>query len=104
MAYRAQGVFPMLSYEDAGAAAEWTARAFGFEELERYASDDGTVTHVTMRAGSGLVMFGWPGPDYRSPRRHAETCDDARRWLETPFVVDGGLVSVDGIEGHCGRG
>ena len=98
-----QTVFPMLSYEDAGAAAEWTARAFGFEELERYASDDGTVTHVTMRAGSGLLMFGWPGPEYRSPRHHAETCDEARRWLQVPYVVDGVLVYVDGIDEHHAR-
>jgi len=90
----------MLSYEDAAAAADFAARAFGFEELERFADADGRVTHVTLRAGDGLVMFGWPGPDYRSPRSHAERCPDAARWLEVPFVVDGVLVYVGGLDAH----
>src|SRR5581483_11775616 len=69
----------MLSYEDAAAAADFAARAFGFEELERFADADGRVTHVTLRAGDGLVMFGWP---------------------EVPFVVDGVLVYVGGLDAH----
>lgn len=92
-------VAPMLSYEDVGAAADWLCSAFGFEESERF-EDGGRVTHVTLQAGEGVVMAGWPGPHYRSPKRHAESCEDARRWLETPFVVDGVYVWIADIQAH----
>jgi PhnB protein len=45
-------------------------------------------------------MLGWPSADYQSPRHHAETCEQARRWSETPYVVDGVMVYVDDIEAH----
>ena len=101
----AQGVvIPMLSYEDCSAAADWLARAFGFREHERYADDDGRVTHVTLLYGDdGVLMIGWPGPDYESPRHHAETCEAAHRWLEVPYVVDGVYVQVDDVDAHCER-
>ena len=99
----AQQVVPMLSYEDCGAAAEWLARAFGFSEHERYSDDDGRVTHVTLSAGDGVVMIGWPGPDYRSPTHHAESCEAAARWLDVPYVVDGVYVEVANVEAHCRR-
>jgi len=82
-------VAPMLSYEDVGAAADWLCAAFGFSELSRF--DD------------GVVMAGWPGPDYRSPKAHRETCADADRWLDGPFVVDGVYVRVDDIQAHFDR-
>jgi uncharacterized glyoxalase superfamily protein PhnB len=92
----------MLSYEDVAAAADWLCSAFGFTEAGRF-EDGGRVTHVNLVAGDGAVMLGWPGPDYRSPRNHRDRCDDARRWLETPFVVDGVYVRVDDIEAHLRR-
>lgn len=99
----AQGVIPMLSYEDCGAAADWLAKAFDFREHERYADDDGRVTHVTLSCGEGIVMIGWPGAEYESPRHHAETCEAAARWLEVPYVVDGVYVRVDDVDAHCER-
>jgi PhnB protein len=97
-----QRVVPMLSYEDAGRAADWIVEAFGFEEIERY-DDERTVTHVTLKFGDGTVYLGNPGPDYLGPRRLAETCDAARRMLETPYVVDGVLVEVDDVDAHYER-
>jgi uncharacterized glyoxalase superfamily protein PhnB len=99
-----QHAVPMLSYEDAGRAADWIVEAFGFEEIERY-EDERTVTHVTLKLGDGTVYLGNPGTDYRGPRRLAETCEAARRMLETPYVVDGVMVQVDDIEAHyeCAR-
>jgi uncharacterized glyoxalase superfamily protein PhnB len=97
-----QRVVPMLSYEDVGRAADWIVEAFGFEEIERY-EDERTVTHVTLKLGDGTVYLGNPGPDYRGPRRLAETCEAARRMLETPYVVDGVMVQVDDIEAHYER-
>jgi uncharacterized glyoxalase superfamily protein PhnB len=97
-----QRAVPMVSYEDVGAAIDWLSSAFGFRESgERYADDEGRVTHAELELGGALVMLGWPGPDYRSPRRHAEECEQARRWLEVPYVVDGVLIYVDDVDSHC---
>jgi uncharacterized glyoxalase superfamily protein PhnB len=97
-----QRVVPMLSYEDVGRAADWIVEAFGFEEVERY-EDERTVTHVTLRLGEGIVFLGNPGPEYRGPRKLAETCEAARRMLETPYVVDGVFVEVGDIDAHYER-
>ena len=96
-------VIPMLSYEDVARAADWIAKAFGFRESGRWADADGRVTHVNMELGRGMVMLGYPSPDYQSPRHHAENCDLARVWSRTPFIVDGVLVYVDDIEAHFER-
>ena len=92
---------PMLSYEDCDAAAAWLVRAFGFRELDQqFTDDEGRVTHVELETGGGLVMLGWPGADYQGPRKHAEGCEDAARWLDTPYVVDGVFVSVGDVDAH----
>jgi uncharacterized glyoxalase superfamily protein PhnB len=98
-----QRAIPMLSYEDVGRAAEWISEAFGFEERERYAEDDGTVSHVTLVVDGAVVFLGWPGPGYRSPNRHAAECEIARQMLETPYVVDGVMVEVDDVDAHFER-
>jgi uncharacterized glyoxalase superfamily protein PhnB len=100
----AQRAVPFLSYQDVGAAVEWLTNAFGFRERgDRYTDDDGTVTHAELELDGALVMLGWPGPAYRSPRAHAAECEQARKWLEPPNVVDGVLVYVDDVEDHCER-
>jgi PhnB protein len=96
-------VIPMLSYEDCATAADWLVEAFGFREHERYADDDGRVTHVTLLHGDGVVMIGWPSADYQSPRQHADTCEAAARWSKTPYIVDGVLVYVDDVDTHFER-
>ena len=94
----------MLSYEDVAAAIDWLGAAFGFrQEGPRYTDPDGRVTHVELRLDGASVMLGWPGPDYRSPAHHAEECDQARRWLATPWVIDGVHVSVDDVDAHYER-
>ena len=98
-----QRVVPMFSYEDVGRAADWIAQAFGFTETGRWADDDGRVTHVNMELDGGMIMLGYPSPDYQSPKHHAETCEQARKWRETPFAVDGVHVSVDDIDAHYAR-
>ena len=94
----------MLSYEDVAAAIDWLEKAFGFREQgERYADAEGRVTHAELGLDGASVMLGWPGPDYRSPARHAEECEQARRWLATPWVIDGVHVSVDDVDRHFDR-
>ena len=95
-------IVPMLSYEDCGRMADWLVEAFGFTVTDRF-EWEGRVTHVNLEYGGSRLMIGWPTADYESPRRHAETCESARRWQETPFVVDGVYVTVEGIEAHLER-
>lgn len=96
-------ISPMLAYEDVGAAADWLAEAFGLEEVERYADDDGSVSHCVMRLGDGTLHLGNPGHGYESPRHHAETCERARRWRESPYIIDGVLAEVPDVTGHYER-
>jgi uncharacterized glyoxalase superfamily protein PhnB len=51
-------VFPTFSYDDAHAAIEFLANAFGAECLAVYEGDDGSIQHAEMRFGNGIVMFG----------------------------------------------
>ena len=95
-----QRVIPMLSYEDAGGSADWIASAFGLHETGRWADDDGTVTHVNMELDGSEFMLGLPTREYQSPRHHAQVCEHARRWSETPYIVDGVLVYVDDLDAH----
>jgi PhnB protein len=99
-----QRAVPFISYENVEAAVNWLTEAFGFEERgERYTDADGRVTHAELALDRAVVMLGWPGPEYRSPKRHAEECEQAGRWLEPPNVVDGVLVYVDDLDAHFER-
>jgi uncharacterized glyoxalase superfamily protein PhnB len=98
-----QRVIPLLTYEDAGRAADWIGKAFGFEETGRWSDDQGRVTHVNMELDGGVVMLGFASPDYQNPKHHAEVCEHARKWSATPYVVDGVLVNVDDIAAHFER-
>jgi uncharacterized glyoxalase superfamily protein PhnB len=96
-------IMPMLSYEDVGAALDWLAGAFGLRERLRYAEPDGTITHAEMELADGVVMLGHPGPEYQSPSRHRVSCEPARRWSATPYVIDGVHVYVDDVDSHFRR-
>ena len=96
-------ITPMLSYENVAEAIPWLERAFGFAERMRMTNEDGTVGHAELVLGDGVIMLGNPGPDYQSPRHHAETCADARRWSEVSFVIDGLHVAVDDVDAHFER-
>jgi PhnB protein len=73
---------PYLLYEDVGAALEWLSRAFGFRERLRFQGEDGAVTHAEMELDGGEVMLGWPGPDYRNPRRLGQTTQLVHVYVE----------------------
>jgi PhnB protein len=94
----------MPTYEDVGGASAWLCAAFGFRERERFVDDGGIVTTTILDVpGGGVIMPGWTGPDYQNPRRHRETGAVARRWQETPYIVDGTLVAVEDVDRHCAR-
>jgi uncharacterized glyoxalase superfamily protein PhnB len=99
-----QRATPMLSYEDVGAAIDWLGDAFGFRESgQRFTDDEGRVTHAELELDGATVMLGWPGADYRSPAHHAQECEQAARWLATPWVIDGVHVEVDDVAAHYER-
>jgi PhnB protein len=77
-----QIVTPYLLYEDAAAAIDWLSRVFGFEERLRYEDESGTVTHAELVLGEGTIFLGYPGPDYRSPRKLGAFTDLTHVYVE----------------------
>jgi PhnB protein len=98
-----QRITPMLSYEDGAAAIAWLCDAFGFEEVFRLEDDDGRVGHAELRLEGARMFLAAPTPEYRGPRRLAETCEDVRRWREVPYVIDGVHVVVSDVDAHFRR-
>jgi uncharacterized glyoxalase superfamily protein PhnB len=96
-------VIPMLAYENGAAAIDFLVEAFGFDERERWADDDGTIVHAELATGGGTVMLATPSPDYVSPKRMRELSAEARKMYEVPYVIDGVLVEVDDIDAHFER-
>src|SRR5215471_6980979 len=95
-----QTVFPMIAYENAAAAMDWLVRVFGFTERRRMTDKQGRLTHGELELSGNVVMVASPTPDYRSPTSHAELCEQAKRWLAVPWVIDGVLVMVENIDTH----
>jgi PhnB protein len=95
-----QTVFPTMAYEDAGAAMDWLVRAFGFAERRRMTDKQGRVVHGELELSGNTVMVASPTSDYQGPKRHAQSCEQARQWLKVPWVIDGVLVFVDDIDSH----
>ena len=102
-ARRTPSVVPMISYEDGVAALAWLRKAFGFVETARLTTPDGRLSHGEMKAGDGLIMLASPTPEYRSPKHHREVCEQARKWSEVPWIIDGVLVFVDDLDRHFNR-
>ncbi len=98
-----QAVVPMISYEDGIAALEWLRSAFGFRETARLTTPDGKLSHGEMEAGNGLIMLASPTPEYHSPKRHREVCEQARKWSTVPWIIDGVLVYVTNLDRHFER-
>ena len=92
----------MLAYEDAATAIDWLCAAFGFTEDRsvRHTDANGMVGHAEIERDGARVMLATPNAEYRSPRHHRETCADAARWLDNPWVSDGVFVEVDDVDAH----
>jgi uncharacterized glyoxalase superfamily protein PhnB len=61
-------VFPSLRYDDARAAVETLAGAFGAERHAVHAGDDGTIRHAELSFGNGIVMLGSASQDFPATR------------------------------------
>jgi len=87
-------IFPEIVYDDAPAALEWLARAFGFAKGEVIEGRDGTIAHAEMHFGPGTIMV---------KSKMAE--DDFG--MKSPRAL-GGInqslyVSIEGVDSHFER-
>jgi uncharacterized glyoxalase superfamily protein PhnB len=96
-------VIPMLSYEHGTAALDWLSRVFGFVEVARMVTPEGTLAHGEMQAGDGTIMLATPSPHYQNPKNHREKCTAAKAWSADSWIVDGVLVQVDNVDEHFTR-
>ncbi len=111
-------IFPFLHYQDAPAAFEWLARAFGFEKQMLVPGPAGTIAHAQLRYGGSLIMIASVGDEEKLIRitsaRDDEMSligtasapdDDAK--LKRPAVVGGAsqgiYVYVDDVTAHHDR-
>ena len=83
-------ITPYLLYQDAGAAVDWLAKAFGLRPDEVMKGADGRVCHASMTFGKALLMFGSPGPDFQGPRAIGH-------WTANLYV------DVEDVEEHYAR-
>ena len=69
------------------------------------ASHDAGWKAVTRRDGSGERIDHACVADtgYRSPKRHREVCEQARKWSTVPWIIDGVLVYVSNLDRHFAR-
>jgi uncharacterized glyoxalase superfamily protein PhnB len=81
-------IFPAFRYQNAPAAIEWLAKAFGFEKQLVVPTPDGAIAHAQMRFGSGVVMLG-----------------SARDELGNPWAAakQGVAVYVQDVDAHYAR-
>jgi len=96
-------IVPFIAYADGAAAIDFLVAGFGFVEQDRITNDRGRIEHATLALGDGLIYLIEFGDEYEGPKRHADTCDQARRWLDTSYIVDGVFVLVDDVRQHYER-
>ena len=89
-------ITPAVFYDDAGAAIDWLASAFGFEVQERIENERGQVVHSQLALSGGLIMVGQAG------------LTPGRTYPRSPRSVDGAntqslMMYVDDADAHCER-
>src|SRR5207247_1950432 len=67
---RAMPITPYLYYEDVAGALKFLSNAFGFRKFgTQMRNPNGKINHAAMKLGDDLIMMGYPGPKYKSPKR-----------------------------------
>ena len=66
----------------------------------RMVGPDGGLAHGEMDTGEGVIMLASPTSAYQGPRKHRESCAQARKWSDVPWVIDGVLVYVPNVDEH----
>ena len=115
-------ITPYLYYEDVARALQWLSRTFGFVERkqETISDSDGQVVHAAMELNSGTIFIGFPGGDYKNPKRLGQTTqnlyvyvDDLQKHFENTKLQGANVLSdleetfygdrrygVEDLEGH----
>ena len=84
-------ITPYLLYQDAGAAVDWLATAFGLRRMgDVFRGEDGRVNHAAMTFGKAVLMLGSPGADFKGPRLLGH-------------VTQNLYVDVDNVDDHYAR-
>ena len=84
-------ITPYLLYEDVGSAVQFLSKAFGFRKHGRaMMGADGTINHAAMKLGKDFVMMGYPGPEYRNPKRLGHSTQSL-------------YINVDNVDKHFER-
>ena len=84
-------ITPYLYYEDVAGALKWLAKAFGFRKYGvEMSGPDGKINHAAMKLGDDVTMMGYPGPEYRNPKRLGQTTQSL-------------YVNVDDVDKHFER-
>ena len=66
-------ITPYLFYEDLAGALRFLSRAFGLKKCgPSMRGKDGKLSHAAIKLGKDLIMMGYPGPKYRTPKRLGE--------------------------------
>ena len=88
MSQDAPTLYPLMRVRDAPAAIEFLKSAFGFEERELIANEDGTIAHAELSYGPSILML---GSDRDDPVMGSRA---GRGWI---------YVAVEDADEHCAR-
>jgi PhnB protein len=87
-------VTPYLFYEDVFRCAGVSVKGVRLSEVRAgYEDARGRIAHASMRLGTdadAMVMMGWPGPKYKSPKRLGH-------------ITFNLYVNVSDVDSHCAR-
>ena len=96
-----QAIIPMLSYENGVAAIEWLCSTFGFaENTEMRFMEGGIVTHAELKLNDNVIMLATPTADYISINKQKNEYVQMKKWMSSPYIINGLLVYVDDVEAH----
>jgi len=84
-------ITPYLYYQDGAGALKFLAKAFGFRKYGvQMRRPDGKINHAAMKFGAYLIMMGYPGPQYKNPKRLGEATQSL-------------YINVDDVDAHFRR-
>jgi PhnB protein len=84
-------ITPYLLYEDVGGALKFLAKAFGFRKYgQAMKGPDGKFNHAGMQLGKDEIMMGYPGPEYKNPKRLGQA-------TQSLYII------VDDVDKHFAR-
>src|SRR5947199_10877043 len=80
-----------LLYEDVAGGLKFLCKAFGFRKYgTQMSGHDGKINHAAMQLGDDLIMMGYPGLNYKNPKRLGQATQSL-------------YVNVDDVDEHFER-